>query len=159
MNAKRIFEFVVTDQPIPMGRKRVFTNPKTGSKVFASEPKDVRSLYMIRKCFLDAYPEMVPDENEADPKLINGPVRLSVRYWHKIPTATSRKKRIAAWMLPAMITKPDIPNLLAQTADALTGYAYVDDNRIVWSECLKFYAVDQDGNDTPPRMTITVQEL
>lgn len=146
---KRVFEFVVIDEPIPMGRKRVFTKPD-GTKVFASEPKDVRSLYMIRKCFLERYPMV---------SLINGPVKLSVRYWHKIPTATSLKKRKAAWMVPCMITKPDIPNLLAQVADALTGHAYVDDNRIVWSEQLKFYAVDQDGNDTPPRMTITVTEL
>lgn len=162
--SRRVFEFIVIDQPIPMGRKRVFTNAKTGAKVFASEPKDVRSLYMIRQCFLEHYPEMSPLPDGPIPvahpnTLINGPVRLSVRYWHKAPGTMSKKKRIAAWMKPVVITKPDIPNLIAQVADALTGYAYVDDNRIAWSEQMKFYAIDQEGNDTPPRMSITVEEL
>jgi|SRR5215467_8416700 len=149
---KRIYEFTVIDRPIPMGRKRV---NNTGDKPHHyTESKDVRSLYMIRKCFLDAYPR---DESEAS--LITGPVFLAVRYFHKAPATMSRKKRMAAWMAPAVITKPDIPNLLAQVADALTGYAYVDDSRIVESCQWKFYAIDQDGNDTPPRFTVIVREL
>jgi len=143
-------EFTVIDKPTPMGRKRVFTD-KAGNKHFAPESKDVRSLYMIRACFVERYPEWTPIKNS---------VKLSVRYWHKIPAATSRKKRKEAWMNPkAVKTKPDIPNLLAQVADALTGYAYVDDSLISWSECWKFYAVDREGNDTPPRFSIKVEEL
>lgn len=149
---KRIFEFLVIDRPIPMARKRV--NAKGEKPQHYSVPNDVRSIYMIRRCFLEVYPTM--DGNEAP---ISGPVRLSIRYFHKCPKTISMKKRQGMWMKPIVQTKPDIANLVAQACDALTGYAYTDDNQVAWLETLKFYAIAEDGSDTPPRMSITVEEL
>lgn len=147
---KRVFEFTVMDKPEPMGRKRVAID-KDGKPHHYTEKKDIRSLGLTREAFDREYPNETP---------INGPVHLSVRYFHKVPVTMSLKKRKAAWMNPcAMVTKPDIPNLLAQVCDALSGYAYVDDKLVVWSEQMKFYAVDREGNPTAPRFSITVREL
>lgn len=150
MGEPRIYQFLVFDPPTPMGRKRARFVDGKGITHYP-EKKDVRSLHETRKAFREAYP------NEP---LIAGAVRLSVRLFHKCPANVSRKKRVTYWMNPAvMITKPDVPNIMAQICDALTGYAYVDDRLVRFGLCDKFYALDQEGNDTPPRMAITVEEL
>lgn len=151
MTTKRVFEFLVLDPPTPMGRKRWSGKGKSGGH-FYTESKDTRSVYHIRQAFMEHYP---------DEEMIGRgvPVKLSVRFWYKAPGNMSGKKRKAAWMKPIVATRPDVPNILAQVCDALTGYAYYDDGQISWSEQMEFYAVDRDGKDTPQRMSITVEEL
>lgn len=162
---KRVFEFTVLDPPTPMGRKR-FSGKSAGGKHFYSEGKDIRSVYHIRQTFVTHYPELNPtlvdpvsDAQSETP--VAGAVKLSVRCWFKAPATMSRKKRIAAWMNPvSMETKPDLNNVINQVCDALSGYAYVDDKLIAGiTDCWRFYAVDREGNDTPPRMVIRVEEL
>jgi Holliday junction resolvase RusA-like endonuclease len=148
----RLFEFFVYDPPTPMGRKRDRWVDSKGA-VHYPEKKDVRSVYHIREAFLAAYPGETPIER-------NTPVKMSVKMWHKCPQSMSKKKRLAVWMKPAVITKPDSNNIVNQVFDALTGYAYVDDAQIVWiSDVMQLYAIDRVGNDNQPRMMITVEAL
>jgi Holliday junction resolvase RusA-like endonuclease len=148
---KRIFEFIVLDPPTPMGRKR--WSGQNNGKRFYTERKDIRSVHHIRAAFDEHYPDELPIQRKS-------PVKLSVKMWLKCPKSMSRKRRLAAWMKPAVVTKPDFNNIVNQVCDALTGYAYVDDAQIAWgADFIKFYAIDREGNDTPPRMTITVEEL
>ena len=148
----RVFEFVVYDPPTPMGRKR-FSARNASGKTFYAEKKDIRSIYHIRHAFKEHYPEI-------DPIPITIPVKLNVRMWHKAPTVMSKKKRLRAYMKPCVVTKPDINNVINQVCDALSGYAYVDDRQIVWvGDCFMYYAINQYGEDSPPRMTIRVEEL
>jgi Holliday junction resolvase RusA-like endonuclease len=175
---KRTFEFTVLDPPTPMGRKRTAFRGKDGVAHYP-ETKDVRSVYHIRHAFIGMYPEMDPamwqakiEEGAARvlagatslgadlPAPITGAVKLTIRLWHKCPTVMSLKKRQAVWMnRTAMLTKPDTNNVINQVCDALTGYAYVDDKQVTEIEAVKYYAVDQAGNHTGPRMTIVVEEL
>ncbi len=176
---RRRYEFIVLDPPTPMGRKRTAFRGKDGATHYP-ETKDIRSVYHIRKAFVDAYPEMNPEvwqakiEEGAAQILagaalslgdvgvgpIAGAVKLTVRLWHKCPTVMSKKRRIAAWMNPAsMTTKPDLNNVINQVCDALTGYAYVDDKLVAELEAVRYYAVNRDGNDTSPLMMIIVEEL
>lgn len=174
---RRRYEFIVLDPPTPMGRKRTAFRGKDGATHYP-ETKDIRSVYHIRKAFVDAYPEMNPEVwqakieegaariaagalslGEFDTPIASA-VKLTVRLWHKCPTVMSKKRRRAAWMNPAaMTTKPDLNNVINQVCDALTGYAYVDDKLVAELEAVRYYAVDRDGNDTPPRMVIIVEEL
>jgi len=148
--AKHVFEFIVMDPPTPMGRKRF--SFKVGKGHVYPESKDVRSIYHIRNAFKQAYPDVEMIGRHV-------PVKLSIRWWVKCPSTMSKKGRIAAWMKPCVAKRPDVPNILCNVCDALTGYAYYDDGQICWSEQMEFYAVDREGNDTPPRSVITVEEL
>lgn len=152
MSDKQLFEFTVFDPPTPMGRKR-FSGQTASGKHFYAERKDVRSTLHIREAFLANY----PDEPVIQAKV---PVKLSIKMWFRCPKAMGKKLRKAIWMKPAHMTKPDFNNVINQVCDALKGYAYVDDSQIVWgADFIKFYAVDQEGNDTQPRMFITVEEI
>lgn len=149
---KRVFEFTVLDPPTPMGRKRFSGQTATG-KHFYAERKDVRSVHHIREAFTSAYPDELPIQARI-------PVKMSIKLWHRCPKSLSKKQRLLAWMKPVVTTKPDINNVVNQVFDALSGYAYIDDNQITWlGDVMMFYAIDRHGNDTSPRLLITIEEL
>lgn len=148
---KQLFEFLVFDPPTPMGRKR-FAGTNNGKRFYA-ERKDIRSTHHIREAFMANYADELPIQAKV-------PVKLSVKMWLRCPKSMSLKLRKTMWMRPAVVTKPDFNNVVNQVCDALKGYAYADDAQIVWGcDFIKFYAVDDQGNDTRPRMFITVEEL
>jgi Holliday junction resolvase RusA-like endonuclease len=149
---KRIFEFWVFDPPTPMGRKRARRLPEGGVFMYTEE-KDERSQGNIRDAFLDAYPGVQPIQKDI-------PVKMSIKMWSSCPKTYSKRKRVANWMKPVVTKRPDINNIVNQVFDALSKYAYVDDNQITWlGDVMQFYATDRLGNDTQPRMLITVEEL
>jgi Holliday junction resolvase RusA-like endonuclease len=135
-----------------MGRKRGRVT-KAGGVTFYPEQKDTRSQGSIRGAFLEAYPESLPIQADI-------PIKLSIKMWHPCPKSIGKKRRLASWMRPVVTTKPDVSNVVRQVEDALSKYAYVDDKQITWlSDVMLFYAIDREGNDTKPRMLITVEEL
>lgn len=78
---------------------------------------------------------------------IDGPVEVAVEFI--LPRPKSVPKRVVH-----MIRKPDLDKLIRSTLDALSGVAYVDDNRVRAITAVKRY---QSPGETPGAL-ITVKE-
>ena len=78
-------------------------------------------------------------------ELIDGPVDLTIEF--VLPRPKSLPKRITH-----MVRKPDLDKLVRSTCDALSGTAYVDDNRVHHLTATKRYA--HPGEPTGAHITI-----
>lgn len=78
--------------------------------------------------------------------IIDGPVTVQVQFI--LPRPKSLPKRVVH-----MVKKPDLDKLVRSTLDALSGTAYVDDNRVTTIHASKRYATD--GEPTGAHITIT----
>ena len=78
------------------------------------------------------------------PKMMNGPLRLTVTFSMGIPKTWSAKKKAEAELGNIRPTsKPDIDNLIKLVGDALNGIAYKDDSQIVEIQAVKKYGKPQ----------------
>jgi Holliday junction resolvase RusA-like endonuclease len=78
------------------------------------------------------------------PKMMNGPLRLTVTFSMGIPKSWSAKKKAEAELGNIRPTsKPDIDNLIKLVGDALNGIAYKDDSQIVEIQAVKKYGKPQ----------------
>ena len=77
---------------------------------------------------------------------IDGPVTVTVEF--HLPRPKSLPKRVI-WM----VRKPDLDKLVRSTLDALSGIAYVDDNRVTRIVATKTYAESPDATGA----TITIE--
>ncbi|WP_312802216.1 RusA family crossover junction endodeoxyribonuclease [Corynebacterium variabile] len=77
---------------------------------------------------------------------IDGPVAVEIDF--HLPRPKSLPKRVI-WM----VKKPDLDKLIRSTLDALSGIAYIDDNRVTHITATKDYAPSPD--DAGATITIT----
>jgi Holliday junction resolvase RusA-like endonuclease len=77
---------------------------------------------------------------------IDGPVAVEIDF--HLPRPKSLPKRVI-WM----VKKPDLDKLIRSTLDALSGIAYIDDNRVTHITATKDYAASPD--DAGATITIT----
>jgi len=89
--------------------------------------------------------------------LYTQPCRLAVTVFLKCPKATPKYKRKDPYFLP--MGDPDWDNYTKQAADALEGLALANDNVVVTGLGRKRWALDAEGNDTPPRWVITLEVI
>ena len=86
-------------------------------------------------------------------KPVDGPLKVELTIYRKIPKSFSKVKRnkaISGELLPT--TKPDIDNYVKSVLDASNGMLYHDDNQIVELIARKLYAEE-------PRVEIRIEEL
>ena len=79
-------------------------------------------------------------------EIIDGPVMVEVEFI--LPRPKSLPKRITD-----MVRKPDLDKLVRSTLDALSGIAYIDDNRVNLIVASKHYQTP--GEDAGAHITIT----
>ncbi len=132
-----LFSIRVIDPPKPKLRARtVFAGKRT-----YTPNQTLDAAHRVRQAFIEKYGN--PAEGGFQPH--RGPVYLRFTAWLKMPGDIPRKYRETA--LP--ITKPDLPNMVMLLADALSGYAYADDNRITDGRERKRYAGTYGGPGYP----------
>lgn len=93
---------------------------------FAYTPKEtVMAENLVKMCFREAAPAWKPAE---------GPVRLTVRSYHRPPSSWSKKMwaRLEAGEQMPCTKRPDFDNVGKLVGDALNGIAYNDDKQ-VWN--------------------------
>ncbi|WP_420100159.1 RusA family crossover junction endodeoxyribonuclease [Corynebacterium sp.] len=78
--------------------------------------------------------------------IIDGPVHVTTEF--VMPRPKSLPKRVLH-----MVKKPDLDKLIRSTLDALSGIAYVDDNRVTTIHASKRYATT--GEPTGAHITVT----
>lgn len=79
---------------------------------------------------------------------IDGPVFISMIF--RLPRPKSLPKKVIH-----MVKKPDLDKLIRSTCDALSGVAYVDDNRVACITAAKTYA----GSDEEPGCEISIEAI
>lgn len=128
--------FHVAGFPAPQGSKNAY---RRGNKVVLVESsKKVKPWRAaVAQAATQAYLHTEP---------IDGPVMVEVEFI--LPRPKSLPKRITD-----MIRKPDLDKLIRSTLDALSGIAYVDDNRVNLIVASKHYQTP--GEDAGAHITIT----
>ncbi|MGP9725426.1 RusA family crossover junction endodeoxyribonuclease [Corynebacterium sp. AOP40-9SA-29] len=127
--------FFVNGTPAPQGSKNAYR--RGGRTVLVESSKKVKPW---RAAVAQVAALMCP------PTPIDGPVFVAITF--VLPRPKSLPKRIIH-----MVKKPDLDKLVRSTLDALSGIAYVDDNRVTSIYATKRYAI----NGSPPGAQITIE--
>lgn len=124
----------------PMGKAR----PRVTKTGFIYTPKKtVNYETLIRELFIIKYPDFQP---------IEGPVRMSLLAWLKMPKASKRKTEAMESGEIRPTKKPDISNILKICEDALNSLAFFDDKQIVEVEVKKWFS-------SRPRIELKIEEI
>ena len=99
---------------------------------------------------VDYEAQIMAEYLHAGGKLIDGPVKVEVWAFMKIPASTSKKKAKAMQGTPPT-KKPDVDNILKVVMDGLKTAAYSDDKQVIEATVHKTYW------DTP-KVVIDVEE-
>ena len=128
--------FHVAGFPAPQGSKNAY---RRGNKVVLVESsKKVKPWRAaVAQAATIAYLRTEP---------IDGPVAVEIEF--HLPRPKSLPKRVI-WM----VKKPDLDKLIRSTLDALSGIAYIDDNRVTRIVADKHYAASPE--DAGAHITIT----
>lgn len=128
--------FHVAGVPAPQGSKNAY---RRGNKVVLVESsKKVKPWRAaVAQAATIAYLRTEP---------IDGPVAVEIDF--HLPRPKSLPKRVI-WM----VKKPDLDKLIRSTLDALSGIAYIDDNRVTRIVADKHYA--ESPEDAGAHITIT----
>ena len=128
--------FHVAGFPAPQGSKNAY---RRGNKVVLVESsKKVKPWRAaVAQAATIAYLRTEP---------IDGPVAVEIDF--HLPRPKSLPKRVI-WM----VKKPDLDKLIRSTLDALSGIAYIDDNRVTRIVADKHYAASPE--DAGAHITIT----
>ncbi|PZR71665.1 MAG: hypothetical protein DLM66_00235 [Candidatus Dormiibacter spiritus] len=132
-----LFVIRVVDPPRPKQRARTVRH---GQRTYTPKQTE-NAAYRVRQAVIEKYGD--PQEGAFQP--FEGPVFLRFTAWLKMPTAIPRYKRPTA--LP--LKTPDLPNMVMLLADALSGYAYLDDKLVTDSQERKRYAGTYGGPNFP----------
>ncbi|WP_312811096.1 RusA family crossover junction endodeoxyribonuclease [Corynebacterium variabile] len=128
--------FHVAGVPAPQGSKNAYR--RGGRVVLVESSKKVKPWRAaVAQAATIAYLHAEP---------IDGPVTVEVEFI--LPRPKSLPKRITD-----MVRKPDLDKLVRSTLDALSGIAYVDDNRVTRIVATKTYAASPE--DAGATITIT----
>ena len=138
---QEVFEIEAVAQERP--RARIMTPKAKGKKPFvviydpAKSKKfkeDIRSMIMIK-------PMPIP--------LIDQPMIMSCRIYITRPKSITIAKRA----YPEV--KPDLSNYIKGIEDAMNGFVYTDDSKIIgYRDCFKFYV-----DDGPPRIEVRLFDV
>lgn len=124
----------------PVGKARPI---HTRSGITFTPKKTINYETLIRELFAVKYPDFEP---------LEGPVRMSLSAWLRIPKTSKRKTAAMESGEIRPTKKPDMSNILKSVEDALNDLAYRDDKQIVELELVKKYS-------NRPRIELTVEEL
>ena len=128
--------FHVTGVPAPQGSKNAYR--RGGRVVLVESSKKVKPWRAaVAQAATIAYLHAEP---------IDGPVAVEIDF--HLPRPKSLPKRVI-WM----VKKPDLDKLIRSTLDALSGIAYIDDNRVTRIVADKHYAASPE--DAGAHITIT----
>lgn len=131
--------FHVAGVPAPQGSKNAYR--RGGRVVLVESSKKVKPWRAaVAQAATIAYLHAEP---------IDGPVTVEVEFI--LPRPKSLPKRITD-----MVRKPDLDKLVRSTLDALSGIAYIDDNRVTRIVATKTYAASPE--DAGAHITITEGE-
>lgn len=124
----------------PIGKARARTT-KAG---FAYTPmKTVNYETLIKELFAIKYPDFTP---------IEGPVRMTLDAWMKMPKASKKKTNAMKSGEIKPTKKPDLSNILKIVEDSLNFLAYFDDKQIVEVTIEKRYS-------RRPRIDLIIEEI
>jgi Holliday junction resolvase RusA-like endonuclease len=143
------YTFTAFIKPKAWTRARV--NHKT--KRFYTGEQDLHQRQVLQDAFLSQVGPLVAQGALRLP--MEGPIRLAVSAFLPLPKATPKKRRLTR--KPTGV--PDWDNLGKQVCDALQGLAFANDAQVVTALVRKRYAVDEDGQDTPPRWVVTLEQI
>ena len=131
--------FHVPGVPAPQGSKNAY---RRGNKVVLVETSKKAKPWRaaVAQAATIAYLRTEP---------IDGPVAVEIDF--HLPRPKSLPKRVI-WM----VKKPDLDKLIRSTLDALSGIAYIDDNRVTRIVATKTYAASPE--DAGAHITITEGE-
>jgi len=128
--------FHVAGVPAPQGSKNAYR--RGGRVVLVESSKKVKPWRAaVAQAATIAYLRTEP---------IDGPVAVEIDF--HLPRPKSLPKRVI-WM----VKKPDLDKLIRSTLDALSGIAYIDDNRVTRIVATKTYAASPE--DAGATITIT----
>lgn len=136
-----MFEFEIPGEIVGKARPRM--NTYTGKAYTPTKTKYYE--YLIKKFFLDKYPDHVVLQEEA--------IKLTIIAYLDIPKSTSKKKRekmIRNEIRPTK--KPDIDNIVKIILDGLNKLAYYDDTQVVELVVSKFYAEE-------PKVYVKIEKI
>lgn len=136
-----MFEFEIPGEIVGKARPRM--NIYTGKAYTPTKTKYYE--YLIKKFFLDKYPDHVVLQEEA--------IKLTIIAYLDIPKSTSKKKRekmIRNEIRPTK--KPDIDNIVKIILDGLNKLAYHDDTQVVELVISKFYAEE-------PKVYVKIEKI
>lgn len=137
----RSYDIVVYDTPVPWHRAGLRNGVAFKKKV------DVNAQFLIRAAWMQEHGHLGP---------LEGPLRMALTAFLPYPPSRSKKSRLG---VPLPTGVPDVDNLVKQAKDALSRYAFTDDRQIVTLLARKRYALTEEGEDTPPRWVITLEQI
>lgn len=136
-----MIELTIPGQPIGKQRPRI---AHTRSRAFMYEPtKTMNYEIYVKELFIIKYPDFKP---------IEGPVRMTLMAFVKIPKASIKKTEAMESGEIRPTKKPDASNILKVVEDALNNLAYQDDKQIVEARIGKRYS-------SQPRIELTIEEV
>jgi len=134
-----MIELTIPGEPVAKSRPRM-----TKSGFVYTPVKTVNYETLIKELFIIKYPSFQP---------LEGPVRMSLSAWLKIPRSASKRKVEAMKGGEIRPTKkPDMSNILKSVEDALNNLAYCDDKQIVECELEKRYG-------SRPRIELVIEDI
>ena len=123
----------------PKGKQRPRFNAKTRATYTPSETVQ--------------YEKMVKILTHAAGKPIEGPVRVTIHAYYKIPESASKAEQNDMWYgVRRPEKKPDIDNVVKIIMDGMNGAAYKDDKQVVEIVAKKYY-------DYKPQVIVEVEPL
>lgn len=128
--ANSVILFTVPGDPVAQGRPR-FVRMKYTNGVRAYDPE--KSVTQKEAVALIA---------KAHGMMAEGPLRIEMTFYRKIPQSWSKKKKQQAEsgeILP--VTRPDVDNYIKLVLDALNGVSFKDDSAIVQIVATKQYSI------------------
>lgn len=134
---KTAVQFFATGTPAPQGSKNGYY--RGGRVVLVESSKKVKPWRAI----------VAQTAALACRESIDGPVSVQLEF--VLPRPKSLPKKVTH-----MVKKPDLDKLIRSTLDALSGIAYVDDNRVARIVATKRYA--RDGEQTGATIHVTPDE-
>ena len=133
-----MIQLTIPGEPIGKARPRM-----TRTGIVYTPKKTINYEVLIRELFIVKYPDFQP---------LEGPVRMSLSAWMKIPKTSKRKVKAMENGEIRPTKKPDMSNILKSVEDALNNLAYHDDKQIVEVEVEKRFS-------NRPRIELAIEEI
>lgn len=133
-------DFVISGKPHAKGRPRFRRSGRNGIVSYKSE-SDIEWESKVRGAYWG-------DWEEGDPVPItmhSGPVSIEIEAYFPIPRSWTRKKFEDSQLYGAMMSKPDIDNIIKGVTDALNKFAWVDDSQVFMVRAMKFFEDDRES--------------
>lgn len=133
-----MIQLTIPGEPVAKSRPRM-----TRSGFVYTPKKTLNYETLIKELFIIKYPDFQP---------LEGPVRMNISAWLKIPKTSKRKTEAMQSGEIRPTKKPDMSNILKSIEDALNNLAYQDDKQIVKIEIEKRYS-------TRPRIELIIEDI